>query len=254
MQITFDENPQRGNRILRELAPETLERLRPHLRQEELAQHETIYHANRPTGRVWFVDNGLISLVHTMRDGRTVELGAFGIADAIGAPAVFGFNDVWFETMVQVSGRARSIALGPLAREVAGTPRLAALLRSSIHLQVEQIAQTSACNRLHNLDQRCARWILIADENVQGEEFLLTHEFLATMLGSHRPAVTLAINHLQKCGYVRCSRSRVTITDREGLKQASCECYSAIHELTERTFSQFEKGFGPHKSFHDQSE
>lgn len=239
-----DQALHRGNRILRDLAPESFDRLLPHLRQETLAHHETVYRVGKSTNRIWFVDDGLISLVRGMRDGRTVEVGAIGVADAAGAPALFGFEDVWFETIVQVPGAARSIATDRLANEVARNPRLAALLRGSIHIQIEQMAQTSACNRLHSLDQRCARWLLIADDNTLADEFVLTHDFLATMLGTHRPAVSMAMSDLHKRGFIRNTRSQVTIIDRDGLEAACCECYSTIHELTERIFTPFEEGFG----------
>lgn len=227
-----------GNRILNALPRTTLERLRPDLTEVQLPHHEALFHPGERVRHVYFIDQGLISLVQSMNDGRTVEVGAIGTEGAIGSNAVFGIGRAPLETIVQMQGCARSIAINRLADEMKICPRLSALLQGIAHLQIAQIAQTAGCNRLHGLEQRCCRWLLIAHDNADGDTFPLTQEFLAMMLGVQRPGVTIAARSLQQAGYIRYSRGRITITDRKGLEGAACECYATIRRQCDALFER----------------
>jgi CRP-like cAMP-binding protein len=112
------------------------------------------------------------------------------------------------------------------------------LLQGYVHVAAHQIGQTAACNRLHHLDERCCRWLLVAHDGAHSDSFLLTHEFLAMMLGVQRAGVTMTASMLQRQGLIRYSRGRITITDRAGLEASSCECYEVIRDQLERLFSR----------------
>ena len=228
--------PAPGNRILRTVSQMTMERLEPHLTKTELAHHAVLYRADARIRRIHFIDRGLASLVQTMRDGRVVEVGTIGIDGVMGVHAAFGIYDALLDAMVQIPGQARSIAPDILMKESARCSDLSLLLRGCIHLRTAQIAQTAACNRLHDLDQRCCRWLLIAHDNAGSDSFPLTHEFLAMMLGVRRPGVSIAMKGLQESGYVRYARGHVTVVDRGGLERASCECYATIRSRTDALF------------------
>lgn len=233
-QIETDAAP--GNRILRTLPDATRKRLAPHLHAVPLVAHNPIYHLDDPIKRIYFVDHGMISLVQSMHDGRTVEVGTIGVDGLTGSNTLFGIDTAILDTMVQMSGTGHSIAPDVLVAEAQRCPVLSMLLHAAAHLQVAQIAQTAACNRLHSLEQRCCRWLLTAADNAGAAQFSLTHDFLAMMLGVQRPGVTLTARALQDEGYIRYSRGRVTVLDRTRLEAKSCECYATIRGRIDRMF------------------
>lgn len=214
----------------------TFDRLAPHLVALPLPHHTVLFRARDEVRRVYFIDQGMVSLIQGMKDGRTVEVGAIGTEGAVGSNAVFGVSDALLETMVQMPGRARAVAPEILAEEARRCHVLSSLLQGIVHIEVAQIAQTAACNRLHGLEQRCCRWLLTAHDNAGSDEFPLTQEFLAMMLGVRRPGVTVAARSLQQAGYIRYRRGLIEITDRKGLERASCECYAAIRAQSDELF------------------
>lgn len=224
------------NRILSNIPKATLERLRPNLKETRLVHHDALYRSDETVRRVYFIDAGMASLVQSMRDGRIVEVGIVGCDGVVGVNALFGIKSALLDTMVQMPGTGHSIAPKVLTAEATRCPHLATLLQGFVHLEMSMIAQTAACNRLHDLEQRCCRWLLIAHDNAVGDNFPLTHEFLAMMLGMRRPGVTIAMRGLQKAGYVRYTRGHVTITDRKGLERGSCECYATVRAHTDALF------------------
>jgi CRP-like cAMP-binding protein len=186
---------------------------------------------------LYFVDRGIISLVKTMHDGRTVEIGAIGIEGVSDSNALFGIDAAVLESIVQVPGSALRVRQRVLRRQVEESPSLRNLLMRHAHFAVNQLAQTAACNRLHSLEERCCRWLLIAHDSARADSFLLTQEFLAMMLGVQRTGVSLTASILQKAGLIHYSRGRVTVTDRSGLEAAACECYGTMRAEIDRIFS-----------------
>ena len=191
---------------------------------------------SRPIKKLYFVNRGLISLVHSMRDGRTVEVGTIGVEGLAGFPALFGIGRATLECVVQVPGNALCASLDMLQSEAGRSRNFVPLLHRYYHLVVAQIAQTAACNRLHSLEQRCCRWLLIAHDSARTDTVPLTHEFLAMMLGVQRAGVSLAAKALQRAGHISYVRGHMTITDRAGLEAATCECYDTIRQMTDRLF------------------
>jgi CRP-like cAMP-binding protein len=231
-----DEDGDLANRILLALPRATLQRITPHLQPVALQRGQVIYHPGSQIEKLYFVNRGLVSLVRTMRDGRTVEIGAVGIEGVTGLAALLGIDSATLECIVQIPGAALCGSLNILRSEMGRGKSLQLLLHRYFHLVVSQVAQTAACNRLHSLEERCCRWLLIAHDSARSDSFLVTHEFLAMMLGVQRGGVSIAANALQQAGLIRYSRGRMTITDRHGLEKAACECYGTIRHLVDRLF------------------
>jgi CRP-like cAMP-binding protein len=233
------------NRLLLALPEAVSERIRPELEVVDLVRGEIIFHVDSPINHLYFVDRGLISLVKTMQDGRTVEIGAVGLEGVTGSEALFGITSAMLESIVQIPGTAFRIASGVMRKEMARSEPLRALVQNYAHFAVGHLAQTAACNRLHSLEERCCRWLLIAHDSARSDTFPLTHEFLAMMLGVQRTGVSLTANILQRAGLIRYTRGIVTITDRQALEATACECYTAIHAQLDRLFEAPKQSSSP---------
>jgi CRP-like cAMP-binding protein len=173
----------------------------------------------------YFPNRGLISLVVAMEDGKTAEAGVVGNEGLIGIPAAVGLSTSPLQAVVQIKGHGFRIQAGALQRTLESTPHLQLLLSRYAVVQGMQIAQTAACNRLHNIEQRFARWLLTTQDRVESEFLPITHDFLATMLGTNRSSVTLAAGILQRKKLIEYTRGAVTIVNRKMLESSACECY-----------------------------
>lgn len=216
-----------NNRMLLALPPATVRRLRPALEFLATTKGQTIDHVDGPIRYLYFLNRGLVSLVKTMQDGRTVEVGAVGIEGVTDANAVFGIDTAIIETVVQIPGAAFRVHRDFLRQMTETDAALREIMQKYARFAFWKLAQTAACNRLHSLEERCCRWLLTAHDNALADSFPLTHEFLAMMLGVQRSGVSITAAYLQKAGLIRYARGRVTILDRGGLEDASCECYGA---------------------------
>jgi CRP-like cAMP-binding protein len=152
----------------------------------------------------------------------------------IGTTLALGSETADHRAIVQVAGEALCMDASTFLRELKTSPKLQNLLMRYTVTLLNQVAQSAACNRVHTVDERCARWLLMTHDRVKSDTFALTQEFLAQMLGVHRPTVSVAAAMLQKAGYIRYVRGTITIVDRKGLEGASCECYRAISDEYER--------------------
>ena len=230
------------NRILRALPAATSARLLAALEPVELASGQVIYRPGAPIDYSYFITSGLVSLVKTMRDGRTVEIGAIGVEGVTGPDALFGIPNAMLECIVRVPGTALRIRPDAMRREMERCPVLSTLLAHFVQAVIGQISQTAACNRLHSLEQRCSRWLLIAHDSALSESFHLTHEFLAMLLGAQRAGVSLKVNAMQRRGLLSYRRGTMTVLDRQGLLNASCECYVAIRNQLDEIFADAQRG------------
>ncbi|MBS0360154.1 MAG: Crp/Fnr family transcriptional regulator [Proteobacteria bacterium] len=225
------------NRLLRTLKPNELDRLAGAFEFEALSAGQVIDRMNSPVRYVHFVNRGFVSMIKTMRDGRTVEVGGVGIEGVTAPHALFDGESAVLDTVVQIPGSAFRIARDILAREVASNPQFRRLIQNYARFTMAQLAQTAACNRLHSLEERCCRWLLVAHDSALTDRFPLTHEFLATMLGVQRPSVSLAAAMLRKAGLVDYKRGTVTILDRKGLEDMACECYASARDELDVIFA-----------------
>jgi CRP-like cAMP-binding protein len=199
-----------------------------------LIRGQPVGRVDHPIKHIYFVNQGLASIVKTMEDGRTVEVGAIGIEGATNALAFVGIDRALLDTVVQVPGTALRIGRDALKREIENNKAFRQLMQSYVRFAVSEVARHAACSRLHHLEQRCCRWLLIAHDSALSNEFPLTHESLAMMLGYQRAGVSIAMSLLVKAGLIENKRGTVRITNRPGLEASACECYGAMeNELGE---------------------
>ena len=191
-----------------------------------LEYRQSLYHANRPIGSVYFIETGVASLVNTMANGQAAEVGTIGSEGMVGLPLLFGDNQAPTSVYIQVPGAGLRMTAAVFKRELAQSASMRVAMLRYAHAFFNQVAQSAACNRFHNIQQRTCRWMLMTHDRMQSDEFLLTQEFLAMMLGVQRTGVTAAAGGLQRAGLIRYTRGNVTILDRRGLERSSCECYA----------------------------
>ena len=214
------------NRLLGLLPLRDYQRLLPHLQPVSLEYRQSLYEANRPIGSVYFIETGVGSLVNTMANGQAAEVGTIGSEGMVGLPLVFGDNQAPTSVYIQVPGAGLRMTAAVFKRELAQSASMRVAMLRYAHAFFNQVAQSAACNRFHNIQQRTCRWMLMTHDRMQSDEFLLTQEFLAMMLGVQRTGVTAAAGGLQRAGLIRYTRGNVTILDRRGLERSSCECYA----------------------------
>ena len=223
-----------GNRLLDALPPRALEVLRPHLERVELEQREGLFEPEVPIPHVYFPETAVVSLTLILRGGTNVEIGTTGREGMVGLPVFLGEGVGTVRAFAQIPGTAVRMESGAFTRLAGASGAFHELLLRYTHAFLTQVAQTAACNGAHLVEQRCARWLLMTHDRVDGDEFPLTHEFLSFMLGVRRAGVTLAMGGLQDAQLVRYVRGRVTVADRAGLERASCECYGVVRAQYER--------------------
>ena len=214
-----------ANRLLGLLRPKDYERLRPHLHRIPLGYRQSLYSANKAIEFVYFIETGVGSLVNTMRNGQAAEVGTIGNEGLVGLPILFGDDRAPTSVYVQVPGAGLRMKATLFKKELAQNASLRAVILLYAHAFFNQVAQSAVCNHFHALQQRCCRWLLMTHDRMQSDEFLLTQEFLAMMLGVQRTGVTAAAGALQRAGPIRYKRGNVTIMDRRGLLNRTCECY-----------------------------
>ena len=216
------------NRLLAALSEVDLARLRPHLESVWLAQRDLLFEAEAPIRHVYFPETAVVSLVSIMCDGNTVEVGTAGCEGLAGLSLFLAQDSSSVRAFAQVAGAAWRMDAARFMMFAAAPGALHRLLLRYTQAFLTQVAQTAACNGAHVLEQRCARWLLMTHDRVDGDEFKLTHEFLAFMLGVRRAGVTVAMRALQDQGLVDYTRGQIRIVDRDGLEGISCECYQVV--------------------------
>jgi CRP-like cAMP-binding protein len=214
-----------ANRLLGLLSAKDYGRLRPHLRRIPLGYRQSLYRARQRIEFVYFIETGVGSLVNTMKDGRAAEVGTIGNEGVVGLPLLLDDDRAPTSVYVQVPGAGLRMKAAAFAQELAKSASMRKVMLRYAHALFNQVAQSAACNHFHSIERRCCRWMLMTRDRMQSDEFLLTQEFLAMMLGVHRSGVSAAAGALQKKGLIRYRRGIVTILDYRGLKRLSCECY-----------------------------
>jgi CRP-like cAMP-binding protein len=218
------------NEILLAMTPREFNLVRPHLQCVDLDQHRILYEPHRKLKFMYFPNRGLISLVVVLKSGKTVEAGIVGKEGASGTALAAGVSTSALREIVQISGEGFRIKGELFQKLLLGMPNLRKALNRYNVLLGMQVSQTAACNRLHEIEQRLARWLLMAEDSAATSMLGITHDFLATMLGTDRPSVTLAAGLLQKAGLIEYGRGTVKITNRAQLEAFACECYSVIRD------------------------
>ena len=223
-----------SNGILRRLPREEFKVIFPKLELVPLALHSILNEAAKPIAYCYFMRTGLASILTVLASGKIVEVGLTGAEGFVGLPLVAGLKSSASRVIVQVAGSAFRIKAGDMIVALADCPALRKSLGQFGQEVGVQSAQIAACNRLHNANQRLARWLLMSQDRLGGNQVRLTQEFLAHMLGMRRASVTVALGFLQRAGLIAYGRRAVKIEDRQGLEAAACECYVSITQQHKR--------------------
>lgn len=216
------------NRLLAAVPALELETFGGELEEVPLSFKEVLYEPNGAIAHAYFPLRGVVSMVNEPNPGDIVEFGTIGHEGMVGLPLLLGNEAMPSRALVQVPGEALRMSARAFRQTVESNPEFRMLLMRYTMALFNQIAQSASCNRLHEVQERCARWLLQTHDRADGDSFPLTHEFLAQMLGVHRPTVSVAAGMLQKAGLISYVRGVITILDRKGLEAASCACYGVI--------------------------
>src|SRR3954470_15691660 len=218
------------NNLLDGLAAEDLQPLLPHLTEISLPQKLTLNTPGHRIEQLYFPTSGVVSLIASLDEGGAVEVGIIGQEGMVGTPVLLGSETPSNEAFVQIAGTALRIPTGVLLDRFEESRSMRRRLLRFAQALSFHISQSAACNARHVIDERCARWLLAAQDRVGGNELALTHEFLAIMLGVRPAGVTVAAGALQRAGLIRYRKDHITLLDRKGLESATCECYRTIKE------------------------
>jgi CRP-like cAMP-binding protein len=216
------------NRLLMLLSPRVLARLTPHLQSVNLQAKEVLFRAHEPVRLAYFPNTAVVSLVSTLESGESLEVGLVG-RDGMAGTAVFpGITTMSCDGVVQIPGVAQRISADVLRRELLADEELYSTLGRFAQVLLMRSMQMSVCNVFHSVEQRCTRWLLTVSDLINNGDVPLTHELMATMLGVHRPTVTLVLRSLHDAGVINEKRGLILIRDRAGLEKACCECYRVM--------------------------
>ena len=220
-----------ANKILLAISDSDYRVIRPHLDYVDLPHHFTLQEPREKQEFAYFLNSGLASIVVSTHGGRDVEAGVVGYEGVVGTALVVGLTMSPLREIVQIDATGFRISAQALDFTLQNAPGLQALLTRYAVLHGMQVAQTAACNRLHKVPQRLARWLLMAQDRVNSGSLPITHDFLATMLGTDRPSVTIAAAALQRKKAIRYTRGLVKVLNRKKLEASACECYRVVQEL-----------------------
>jgi CRP-like cAMP-binding protein len=220
-----------GNHILLSLPESEYQGLRRSLSFVHMAHHASLHEPGERIEFAYFPNRGLVSLVVVMKEGKTVEVGVIGNEGLVGTPAAVGLNRSPHRAVVQIPGDAFRIRIDALRNILPSTAQLQFMVSRHAVIQGMQAAQSAACNRLHGIEQRLARWLLIMQDRIDEGFLHITHDFLASMLGTDRPSVSLAAGILQRKATIEYTRGAVRILDRKKLEECACECYRVIQHF-----------------------
>lgn len=226
-----------GNWLLDALPSEELERLRVELEPATLTLGEVLYESGGQMQHVYFPTTSHVSLLYTMLDGATAEMGLVGNEGVVGIALFMGGDTTPNRAVVQGGGEAFRMKARTMLDEFGRGGEFQLLLLRYTQALITQISQTAVCNRLHSMDQRLCRWLLMTHDRTQTDELQMTQEFISHMLGVRREGVTHAAQRLQDAGFIRYVRGHIEILDRKGLEAHVCECYSVVRVEHTRIFA-----------------
>jgi CRP-like cAMP-binding protein len=226
------------NLLLSRLPDAEYQALRPHLQHIPTPLRSSFYHRDQPIEQVYFPLSGEHSILAIMQDGDSVEVGTVGNEGFSTVEVLTGSERALETVTCQIPGEALKLPLAKFREATDGKTALRDLVYRYLQAYLAQVSQSVACNRLHTTEERFAKWLLMNHDRVFGDEIQITQEFLASMLGVHRPSVSLIARSFQQLGLIRYSRGVVTILDREALEEASCECYAAVRKQFERALGK----------------
>jgi CRP-like cAMP-binding protein len=225
------------NRLLSALPAEDYKRILPSLQPVTFHLGQVIHKAGELLDHVYFPTAAVVSLLYTLESGMTAEVGMTGNEGVVGVALFLGGSMTPYQAVAQIAGGAVRMRAGVLRQEFARGGAFQHLLLSYTQAFITQISQTAVCNRLHSVEQRLCRWILLSRDRTTSDELAMTQEFISKMLGGRRESVTVAAQRLQNAGIIRYVRGHITILDRKRLEATACECYRVVKDETKRPLS-----------------
>ncbi len=228
----FTRTPLR-NRVLASLPPEVNDRLYPYLALVQLALGEILYDRGDRPEFVYFPVDAVASLLCVTRDGGSAAIGVIGKDGVVGITPFLGSSTSSHRAIVQIAGSAFRIRSPLLQAEFQCNPMIQSTLLRCVQDLLTQVSQTVICNRLHQVEKRLCRWLLLTHDRADSDRLVMTQEFISHLLGSRRESVTVAAARLQDAGLIHYARGKISILDRAGLELAACECYQTVREEIE---------------------
>jgi CRP-like cAMP-binding protein len=213
--------------------------MRPYLEFLMLPHLRILHEPNEPLQSAYFLNSGLISLMIETREGKTVEVGTVGNEGVVGLELAVGLTTSPLREVVQIAGDGFSVKAWALESALHASPCFREILSQYTVLQSLQVGQTAACNRLHHVEQRFARWLLTLQARSDSDSLVITHDFLAAMLGTDRPSVSLAAGNFQRRQVIEYKRGTVRILNHRKLEKLACECYEVIQQLNVKPDSKW---------------
>jgi CRP-like cAMP-binding protein len=220
------DNSRPANHLLSLLPEAEYQRLLPHLQPVSFSTQQILWDVDEPVDYVFFPHEAVVSLLSLMEDGSSIEIGTIGREGAIGMPMILSNGVSYWQAMIQIAGTGVKLEADQFKAEFDRGETLQKLSLRYMQSFLVHVSQSVACNRLHRLEERLARWILTIQDRVQSDRLPLTQEFIAQMLGTRRSGVNEAATALQQAGIIRYSRGKITVLDGKRLEAASCECYA----------------------------
>lgn len=219
------------NALLLQIPETEFRSIKPHLEQVNLTNADRLEREGARIDAVYFLNGGIGSMIIETSDGRSVEVGLAGREDMIGLPLAGGLDEFTFSVVVRVPGDGFRVQADTMKQLLPELPELRRLLVRRLAIRSVALAQNAACNRLHNVKQRLARWLLLTHDRLDSNLIHTTHDFLSRMVGTDRPSVTIALAELERESVIQASRGSILIQNRRKLEQRSCECYNLFRRF-----------------------
>ena len=216
------------NRLLLALSSRNLKQLMPDLDHVRCQREQVLMDADSSLDHVYFPDSGVLSVLAVYANGDVIEMATIGREGCSGTQAIFGAKVSSAQLLVQIPGTAAKMSRAAFTRAMQSMPTFRSLMYSYVQAFLEQVMVSVACNGAHSLKERLARWLLMMRDRSDDDELPITQNLLAEMLGVQRPTITNAVRELERAGWIERGRRQVTILDRQGLEDASCECYKLV--------------------------
>ena len=222
------------NGLLAALPLEDYEQLLLQCTPVQLGLRDILMDPHLPIPDIYFLQSGVASVIVEAQEGREIEAATIGFEGFVGLPVLLGAQSSTNRVFIQIAGHGWRLPADAFRALVDARPALRHVLLRYAQYYIDDVSQSVVCNALHSLEERCARWLLMTHDRVHGVAFDLKHEFLALMLGAHRPAVSLAMGTLQRAGLIRYTRGHIEVLDRAHLEEAACRCYQTTRAVLER--------------------
>lgn len=225
------------NHILASLPNDDRDGILLDLQPVSLRPSQVLYEMGDAIDYVYFANSGMCSLISYTKEGETLEVGIVGYDGMVGLTAFFGDDKSQHRVIVQGAGDALRMRVGAFRQAVKQVGSFQSLILRYVQVIIAQLTQSAVCNRFHPIEGRLCRWLLLSQDAVRSNELELTQEFIAYMLGVRRAGVTVAAGAIQSLGLISYNRGHITILDREGLEDASCECYAVVSDAINKYLS-----------------